>query len=120
MTNTSVNIGRISSASLLSEVPSRKTNRTGLEEEKLEFFSENKTKFSFNFNVSTMTKEEIAKRFDKHAPNWYELLNSRSCKRNYFIALSKYALLNYVKVQASTFPNCETSVLGRWAVVILK
>lgn len=45
------------------------------EKEKMKYFAENKTKFSFAFNVEKMTKEEISKRFDKHAPHWYLLSN---------------------------------------------
>eukprot|EP01126_Amoeba_proteus_P033840 TRINITY_DN3341_c0_g2_i1.p2 TRINITY_DN3341_c0_g2~~TRINITY_DN3341_c0_g2_i1.p2 ORF type:complete len:211 (-),score=43.61 TRINITY_DN3341_c0_g2_i1:685-1317(-) len=40
------------------------------DEKKLDFFSKNKSKFGFSFNVEKMTKEEIAQKFDKHAPNW--------------------------------------------------
>lgn len=41
------------------------------ERQKLEYFEKNKTKYSFAFNVTKMSKEEIVARFDKHAPNWF-------------------------------------------------
>lgn len=42
------------------------------EKQKLQYFAENKKNYGFAFNVSQMTKEEIAAKFDKHAPNWYK------------------------------------------------
>ena len=45
-----------------------------------------------NFNIQTMTKQEIASKFDKHAPHW-----------KHFVSIAKYSIFDWMTEQCRIF-----------------
>lgn len=45
-----------------------------------------------NFNIQTMTKQEIASKFDKHAPHW-----------KHFVSIAKYSIFEWMTEQCRIF-----------------
>jgi uncharacterized protein (TIGR00369 family) len=57
-------------------------------------------KIGTNFNIDTMSKQEIAAKFDKHAPHWQDLVHK-----------FHYKMLDWVTQQAKTYANKNAVIL---------
>jgi hypothetical protein len=82
------------------------------------WFDSNK-KWGSGFDISKMTKDEIAKKFDKHAPNWYYVYFFKlhyltfNSFRQVFVEKSKYEpVFDWIKESTAKLENKSGTVLG--------
>jgi len=92
-----------------------------------QWLDEKLNKIGTNFNIDTMSKQEIAAKFDKHAPHWYanscnyvtmviifESYSALSIYRQDLVHKFHYKMLDWVTQQAKTFANKNAEILGAY------